>query len=95
MKTNQKYLDLLGKMKSKKISLNIEEKTLDLVDDLAKITEANRTVILLTLIGQGISPLVQFLEKEWNRYEKEKKADPKKIKEMKTKLASFKKKWNL
>jgi len=95
MKTNQKYLDFLGKVNTKKISLNIEEKSLKIIDDLAELAEANRTVIFLAILEKGIPNFVQFLNQEWKKYEKSEKTDTKKVKEMQEKLSNFRRKWKI
>lgn len=95
MKTNQKYLNLLGKMNTKKISLNIDEKTLKIIEDLAELTESNRTIILLAILEQGISNFVQFLDKEWTKLKKEGKGDSKTIDELKKKLVLLNERWKI
>lgn len=93
MKTNQKYLDFLSKTNTKKISINVEEKLLKTIDDLAELTEANRTVIISAIVRQGISNFIQFLNKGWSELSKSGKGDGKKIKELQEKLVLIKKKW--
>jgi len=95
MTTNPKYLDFLGKTDTKKISINVEEKLLKMVDDLAELTEANRTVVISIILEQGIPNFVQFLSKGWNELGKAGKGDAKKVKELQEKLVLIKKKWNL
>ncbi len=95
MKANQKYLDFLGKITTQKISINMEEKLLKKIDDLAKLTESNRTVIISTIVEQGVPNFIQFLSKGWNGLSKSGKGDAKMIKELQEKLASIKKKWQL
>ena len=93
MKTNSKYMELLGGLKTKKISVNVEEKTLEILDDLAKLTEVNRTIILSTILGQGTPKFMQFLHDEWQKMERVGKGDAKKIKELQKKLITIRAKW--
>ncbi len=60
-------------IKTKKISFNIEIQMLELVDDLAKLTKTNRTTVLTSLVGLGISSYVKSLRESW---EKLKKSNP-------------------
>ncbi|MEJ2267814.1 MAG: hypothetical protein P8X70_01935, partial [Nanoarchaeota archaeon] len=54
MAINKAFVSFLGKLKTKKISMNIEEEKLQVVDDLAKLMKANRTIVLASIIEAGI-----------------------------------------
>ncbi len=75
----------------KKISLDLNEEILEIIDKLAKLTKTNRTVIIGALIGQGMSPYFRYLEKTWKGFLDEKKFDEKKKKLIKETLQNLKK----
>jgi hypothetical protein len=54
--------------KKKKISFDINDRFLQIIDDLAKLTKNNRTLLINSLIGQGISPSLKMFEKTWKGY---------------------------
>ncbi|MBD3252331.1 hypothetical protein GF386_01220 [Candidatus Pacearchaeota archaeon] len=56
---------IFGEESIKKISLNLDSKTLELVDDLAKLSKANRTIVIHLLIQKGIKNYIRDLEKTW------------------------------
>jgi len=64
------------KIKTKKVSFNVELQSLELADDLAKLLKTNRTFVLMTLIGLGIPSYMKILKEGW---EKAKKLRPEKI----------------
>ena len=84
--------------KVKKISLDMNEEILDIVDDLAKLTKTNRTVIIGSLVGQGFSPFFRSLENNWKNLLKDKSIGNEKEKKIKELLNNLKKieisKWN-
>ena len=51
----------------KKISLDINKEFLNIIDELVKLTHSNRTLVIESLIGQGIAPLFKYWEGEWRR----------------------------
>ena len=52
-------------MKKKKISIDINEETIKTIDDLAKLTHANRSQIITTLFASGFYPLFRQIEGSW------------------------------
>ena len=59
--------------------MNIDEKTLELVDDLSSLTENSRTVVMLALIGEGIKGFVEELDMTLENLKKDKKRNQEKI----------------
>ncbi len=51
--------------KKKKISIDINEEMLGTIDDLAKLTHANRSQIITSLFGSGLYPLFRQIEGSW------------------------------
>lgn len=64
---------VFGKTKFRKISINIEDKTLDRVDKLAKISGNTRTDMLGSIIDVGIEPQIDLITKVWENMKKNKK----------------------
>lgn len=64
--------------KRKKISLNMSVEILSLVEELAKLTKTNNTLIIESLLVNGFSPLIKQFKTSWvtlsgNTKDKEKK----------------------
>lgn len=64
--------------KRKKISLNMGIEILGLVEELAKLTRTNNTLIIESLLVNGFSPLIKQFKTSWvilsgNTKDKEKK----------------------
>ena len=59
--------------KKKKISFDLNEELLEVVDGLAVISKNHRSAIIEALIGRGMIPFVDYLEKTWKRYLVDKK----------------------
>ena len=82
--------------KDKKISLNLNEEFILLADKVGKLTNKNRTTVLLAFIGKGIEPLLDDMEKTWKslafagNFEESKK---KKLEELLKGLEKIKKEW--
>ena len=83
---------------TKKISLDLNEEHLEIIDELAKLTKTNRTVVIGTLIGQGFSPFFRYLESTWKELLNNKNIDNKKKTKIQELLKDLKKieitKWN-
>lgn len=54
--------------KKKKISFDINDNLLKLIDEVSKLTGNNRTVILNALISEGVSPFFKTMENVWKGY---------------------------
>lgn len=84
--------------KVKKISLDMNEEILEIVDDLAGLTKTNRTVVIGSLVGQGFSPFFRYLESTWKVRLKQKNIDQEKKKKVRELLQNLRKieitKWN-
>lgn len=88
----EKYLE---EIQTKKISVNIDEKTLNLIDDLSEIVGITRTNVVTALIGYGVKKYVEVLEKTWTNMLKDPKRDKKKTETKLQKLQEFKKKYEV
>ena len=51
--------------KRKKISLNMSVEILSLVEELAKLTKTNNTLIIESLLINGFSPLIKQFKTSW------------------------------
>ena len=87
--------EIFEKTKTKKISHNINEKTLEMIDELAKITGNTRTNILDAVIFSGIKSQTNFMIKSWEGFKKDKKYKEKIINDLLEKIRKFKKKWTI
>lgn len=83
--------------RKKKISYNINEKTLEMIDDLAKTLGLNRTSVLDAIIFSGIKSQINYMIKNWEKIRKDKDYENKKekIDELLKKIKYFKKKWTI
>lgn len=87
--------DIAKEIKQKKISINLDEKMTNMIDELAKTLKADRTIMITNLIAHGIHPMVTYLEATWHEIMK-KEDNREQIKVIETLLAdisSFRKKW--
>jgi len=82
------YKNPFGNMK--KISLDIDEEILEIIDGLVKLTKTSRTAIIGGIIGKGLSPTFRYFEGVWKGLLKEKKFDEKKKKLIKESLQRLK-----
>ena len=79
--------------KVKKISLDMDERFLKVIDELVKLTKTNRTLIIEALIGQGMAPFFKYLENTWKGYSNEGKWDKNVIKMLLQNLKKIKGKY--
>ena len=77
---NMKTIDLTPFGTMKKISLNMNDEILEIMDSLAEITKTNRTVVIGAVIGKGLSPYFKYLQETWKEYLKDKNLEEKKRK---------------
>jgi hypothetical protein len=86
-----------GQLKRKKISYDILEYHLTMIDELAKITSCTRAQILDTLLFPGMRFEVEFMIKSWKKVVASEKGKNRVIQEKIRKLLKdtedFKKKW--
>jgi len=75
----------------KKISLDVNKEILEIIDDLAKLTKTNRTVVIGAIIGKGISPFFRYLKENWEGLLTKEDLDEKKKKMVKDTLKGLKK----
>ena len=89
--------EVFEKAKKKKISHNINEKTLEMIDEMSNITGTTRTQMLDAIIFSGVKAQTNFMIKSWEIFKKDKKFEAKKekIEELLGKLKEFKKKWTI
>ena len=83
--------------RTKKISHNINEKTLEMIDEMSKITGMTRTQMLDAILFSGVKAQTNFMIKSWEVFKKDKKLKAKreKIEELLGKLKKFKEKWTI
>ena len=78
----------------KKISVNIDAKMLQMIDELAHILKADRTIMVTNLVAHGIYPMVKYLETTWNQLKKESNPEQvKNVEKLLTEISLFSKKW--
>ena len=63
----------LEKENIKKISLNLDKKTIELIDEVKDLTKSTRTVVILALVHHGLSPLLANLKETWTKMKSDKK----------------------
>lgn len=88
-------MKFLEEMRTKKISINLDESTLNLIDDLVKITKKTRTDIIGVLISYGVKGFVEYLENAWMNMKKNKKNDILRIDHKLSELKKFKEKYEV
>jgi hypothetical protein len=89
MITTEEYL---GLSKKKKISLDIDGTTLEIINDLTKLFETNRTTVITNLIIAGLNPRLSIIEEAWGKMKKNKFGE-KKVNQKLKELDAFRKKW--
>ena len=52
--------------KEKKVSFNLDQRIIDLIDEVADTTKTNRTAIVTAICKDGLPNYLDFLLKEWN-----------------------------
>jgi len=57
-----------GSRKTKKISINLDDETLEFIDEIAALTKTTRTGVILTSLTNGLDPFLKTLESSWNFY---------------------------
>ena len=88
---------IIDNLETKKISLNIDENILKMIDEFAKIQKTNRTQILSAVIPTGIKYQVDYNIITWEKLKKDKnyQAKKEKINKLINENKNFKKKWSL
>ena len=85
----------------KKISFDANEKTLSMIDELAKIESLSRSKILNAILFVGVVSHTNAIVKEWAHMKKDgmkdlvHKENEKEIEEVMKKLEKFRKKWGI
>ncbi|MEK6827686.1 MAG: hypothetical protein AABX99_04350 [Nanoarchaeota archaeon] len=93
--------EIFEKAKRKKISYDINEKTLEMIDEMVKILGISRSQLLDSLMFSGIWAQTNFCLKEWERMKKDNLKDlvhkekKEEIEKMMKKMEEFKKKWTI
>ena len=83
----EKYLE---EVQTKKISVNLDESTSNMIDDLSDIVGTTKTNIVTGLMAYGVKKYVEMLEKTWSNMKKDKKHDKDKLEKKLKKLSEFK-----
>ncbi len=81
--------------KAKKVSFNMNEMSLKMIDELRKIFGMNRTKTMGAIIFGGVKAQIEFTEKTWKEWIKEGKYDKKLMEKKLSELIQFKKKWKI
>lgn len=83
--------------KTKKISMNLKEETLEIIDELSEILTLNRTKTIEALISAGIKFQTEFSAKTWKKFLDQKEYSEKKelIKTKLKEIEQFRKKWKI
>ena len=68
-------MEKIFKNEKKKISMDISEDFLKVIDKLANLTKNSRTTILEAVISRGIFPYFSLLENLWKDYLKEERTE--------------------
>ena len=82
----------LDEIETNKVSLNLDKKTLNLVDDLAELSNANKTIIITALIQKGIGNYLNYLESTWVSLQNDKTVNQEKLRNCLSNLEKVKKK---
>ena len=87
--------EILQKAKRKKISCDINEKTLEMVDEMSRILKVPRSRAIEVFLTGGIITHVNLSIKEWEKEKNKKEYETKKadIEKMIDDIKKFKKKW--
>lgn len=82
---------------TKKISINVNKKTLEMVDGLAEIPGITRTQMIEALISSGFMYQIEYFEKVWGEFLEDKGYNDRKklIEKLLNNLKKFKDKWNV
>jgi glycerol-3-phosphate responsive antiterminator len=86
-KVEEKFLE--GK---KKISLNLDENLLSLVEDMAKLSKTNKTMMIEAFVYRGIANQMRYMEETWIKMKSNPSVDQKKVKQVLQELQEIKKK---
>lgn len=87
---------ILEKAKRKKISYDVNEKTLEMIDEMAGILEISRSKMMDALLISGILAHTNLAIEEWESMKnQEDKNEKKRISEVVDKIKRFKKKWDI
>lgn len=89
--------EILQRAKKKNVSCNLNERILEMVDEMAKILGASRSETLDVLIFSGLWAHTTFSIKTWESEKKKKEYEGKRerIEEVIRKIREFKKKWEI
>jgi len=53
------------KIRTKKVSINVDIQMLELIDDLQKILKSNRTIVFMSLLGLGVPGFIKSMRADW------------------------------
>ena len=85
----------LKDLKTKKVSLNFDKDTLELVDELSTILNTTRTSTIYAIIGWGLKPGIMTLEASWKKMKGKGKHSNSKIDKLLKNIGELKKKWKV
>ena len=90
----KKFLEMTESKGYQKVSMNLKRETLGKVDELAKIFNLNRTLIMESILIEGLGNYVKLMNESRKKILKSKETKNKdKLMEMGKKLEKFKKEY--
>lgn len=84
---------IMGNVEKRKISFDIDKKTLEAIDELAKLTKSPRNVVIMAALWPGVKSFTEYLKKSWTEMTNKEKNEKAEV--ALEKLAAIKKKWQL
>lgn len=86
------FLEMTKSKGYQKVSMNLRKETLDKIDELANIFNLNRTLVVESVLTEGIKDYLEFMNKGRKQILKKKETKNKdKLVEMGKKIEKFKK----
>jgi len=88
------FLSLLDSKKTRKISLNLSEDLIGVLDDFSKSVNLTRTVIIESILRIGFGKYVKIIDKGLTELLKQETTGKERFREIKKNLIEFKKKYS-
>lgn len=93
-KEEEKYFEMIHSSGIKKISINLDLKILEKIDELAGMFNISRTLVMESIINTGLPSYLNIIE-SMNRKLQKKKPENKKLVLMLANIQKFRKKWEI
>lgn len=92
----KKFLEMTESKGCQKVSMNLRKETLDKIDELSKIFSLNRTLIVESVLAEGIKNYLELMDKGRKQLLNRKETKNKdKLVEMGKRLEKFKEKYSI